>query len=331
MGSYALEKLQLAQQVAFGTANTTATIVISGFTGVLKDTSEFKLTGLDDMNGLMVPDGRIIQVMEKGEITITGDLTFENAPYLLNAGVKAVTSGSVTGTTGKLYSFPAPTTTRLTPTFYTIQGGDDTQAFQMMDCICTDWEISAAIGGETTFSATFQGHTVTTTTFTSSVPLLGGTSIPAWLWKLYIDEPAGTYGTTAKTGILRSWSLKETTGRHLKQFQDGVITPSSWGQGKVATTLDYVLEKTAGVVTERGKWKSKTLRKVRLEAIGAQIGAGPATDKITIDSVIRYMGWGGDADADGNTTIDANATHIYDATDTTYLKIDVINGNATLT
>jgi hypothetical protein len=277
---------------------------------MLKDDSEFKLTGMDDMDGMMTPEGRIVQTAEKASISITGDLTFENAAYLLNFGIKSVQSGSVTGTTGKLYSFPAPTTARVAPTFFTIQGGDDTQAFQIQDAICTEWGISAAIGGETTFSATFIGHSMTTATFTASVPLLSATPIPAYLWKFYVEEPAGTFGTTQLTGVMRSWNLKQTTGRHLKSFQDGTITPSNWGQARVATTIDYVLEKTAGAITERGKWKTRTLRKIRLEATGATIGAGPATQKITIDNVIRYMGWGPDANADGNTTIDANGTHI---------------------
>jgi hypothetical protein len=33
MGTWALEKLQFAQQSAFGTPNTTASIIISGFRG----------------------------------------------------------------------------------------------------------------------------------------------------------------------------------------------------------------------------------------------------------------------------------------------------------
>ncbi len=328
MGARNLRKVQLAKEVTYGTPVTVATIIPTGLSGDWHDMSEFTFPGEDEQNGLMLPEGRTVQTSVMAELALDGDATFQNLIYPLQ-GYKAVTSGAVSGVTGFLYDFPSPTTAKATPTFFTGQAGDDTQAYQIKDLVATDIEISAKLGEDTQVSATLQGHTLTPTTFTAAVPYLAATPIPAYLWK--IDDTGSALGTTQKTGILKDWSAKIKTGMHHKNFMDGALAPSNWGQGRPEVTLDFTLEQTTGALAEFAKFQAGTRRLIRLEATGAVIGAGPATQKATLDFVGTYLSFDKPSDADGNTIISGSLKCFYNGTDTAFFRAQIINALATLT
>lgn len=330
MGSRALRKIQLAKQTVYGTPITTTTIIPTGLSADWHDMSSFIFPGDTEQNGLMLAEGRTIQTGVMAEIPLDGDATYENLPYILQAW-KAVIAGSVTGTTGQLYDFPAPTTAKATPTFFTAQLGDDTQAYQIRDLVGTDFSISAKIGDTTRVTETLLGNTMIPTTFTAAVPYLAATPIPAYKWKIYIDDTGTALGTTQKVGILRDWSAKAKTGMHHKLFQDGVLTPSNWGQKRPEVTLDFTLEQTSGALAEFAKFQAGTRRLIRLQATGPQIGAGPAVNTVTLDFVGTYLTFAKPSDVEGNTTISGQLKCYYNGTDTTFFRAQVINSLATLT
>jgi len=69
--------------------------------------------------------------------------TFEQLPYLCEAGIKAIGTGATDGAgSDRVYTYTLPTTALNTIKTYTIEGGDNQQAEEMEYCFVEDLELS---------------------------------------------------------------------------------------------------------------------------------------------------------------------------------------------
>ncbi len=351
MGSSFLRKLTLVKQTGYGTSTTDLSaavtgVIPTGFKGDWHDMSEFQNPGDAEYNGIMVPVNRLIKISDMAEVTFDGDLTFQNVDYLLNAGWQQTLASSTVGTTGKqrVYSDYGGGTltssnwqTSGNPLFSTVIAGDNSvnsgSGYAILDAFITQWSVGAARGGYTTASGTYSGHTLSTLTtpqYTNiTASRLSGTSIPAWAWKLYIDDAGGTIGATQKAGTLIDWSIKGNPSFHHKKFLDGQISPTSYGQGRTEVTLDMTFEQNSTALAELVKFETNAPRLIRLQALGAVIGAGTAVNTITFDLVGNYTAFDKPGDSDGNTTIKASFKCMQ-VIGTGYFGATTINSVATL-
>lgn len=313
MGSSFLRKLQVVKQAGYGTyatdlASPTTGVIPTGFKGDYHDMTEFQDPGEEEYNGDLAPTGRPIMVSDFCEFPFDGDLTFENVDYLLSSGWQSKVTGTLNGSLyTRQYSAPAAGSANV-PLLATVLAGDDAVAggkgYGGSDCFIPSLEISAARGAGTKASGSYSGHTLRQlqtseySNITSS--RLGGTSIPAWLWQLYIDDSTGSVGTTQKKGTLIDWSLKVTSGFHHKQFLgEGVVSPTNYGQNRPEITLDFTFEQNAIALAELVKFETNT---PRLIALTATLGS----------KYIQLYHWGWytsfdkPSDSDGNTTLSAS-------------------------
>jgi hypothetical protein len=318
MGSSFLRKLTLVKQTGYGTSTTdlgsaTNGIIPTGLKGDWHDLSEFAQPGDSEYNGFIYPTSRIIKLADMAEVPFDGDLTFENADYIFGSGWVDGGAPTVIGTTGqKRYYLAPPEGTINSPKFVTVLAGDNStpgsgKGYAMLDAFVPSFDISAARGGFTQVSGTFSGHTLaalTTPQYSNITNVrLGATSIPAWLWKLTIVD--GTPFTGTYTGLI-DWSLKVNSAFHHKKFQDGQVSPTTWGQGRTEVTLDMTFEQNASALTEFGKFQAGTPRLIQLLAVGPAIAGGTAFKTINLQLEGHYTAFDKPGDSDGNTTLKAS-------------------------
>lgn len=316
MGSSFLRKITLVKQADYGTSGTDLASAINGYIptglkGDWHDLSEWANPGEDEYNGVLVPMNRIIKMSDMAEVPFDGDLTFENADYVFSSGIRKDPTTATVQTTGTQRTYGPPLEGAInTPFFDTVLAGDNStpgsgKGYAMLDSFIPNFEISAARGDYTKVSGTWSGHTLAALTSPQYANItnvrLGGTSIPAWLWKIYIDDFAG--GPTLKTGTLIDWSFKYNSAFHHKKFQDGQISPTSWGQGRPEATLDMTFEQNATALAEYAKFVAGTTRTIQLAATGPTIGAGAAKKTIFLTLSGYYTSFDKPGDSDGNTTI----------------------------
>lgn len=333
MGNYFTTKVQLGQQSAYGTPQTTATIIPTGLTGVWEDKTELVNVAADMPQGTKIDKLDLATKSVLADLALDGYATHENLTYIGN-GLKAGTTGSTYLTSGKSYTFTPVVGASDAPTLFTAQVGDETQAWQIQDLLLMEASIKAAWGGDKTeVSSKWTGHTLATTSFTSSVPYLAATKVPASTWKLYIEDGGGTFGTNAKTALMRDFELKITTGYMHDGYLQGNsgVAPDSYNQGKLKIELGVTYDINATSLTEWGKYGSKGIRKIRLDNTGATIGAGTAKYLTRFDMVGLYMPFGKPTEKNGKSTFAGTLTVGYDITDTTPFSMFLANTLATLT
>lgn len=340
MGSSFLRRLTLIKQASYGSYATDLTsavtgIVPTGFKGDYHDMKEFQDPGESEYNGFLVPVGRPIQVGDMAEVPFDGDLTFENVDYLLNIGWKSVVTGAGSATPyTRDYTTPAEKAINA-PTLVIAQAGDNSTpgntghgyGYGTFDCFITDFDVSAARGGFTTASGTFSGHSLRALTNPENANVttsrLGGTSIPAWMWKVFIDPVSGTIGTTQLTGTLIDWSMKVSSKYHHKTFQDGAVTPTSYGQGRPEVTLDMTFEQNIGIQVEFTAFQASTPRMIRLSATSG-------SNVIKFDLYGYYTAFDKPGDSDGNTTIKASFKCKYITSVTNFWEATTISAKQVL-
>ena len=125
-GSRALRKLQLGRETTAGTA-IPATTIWRGL-GVIKDNRDVMFPEEDV--GILGGTDRSYIAKYWSELAMPAvEATFEQIPYIFEAGIKLIQTGTVdTAGSGYIYTYPAPTTAQNTHGTYTIEGGDDQQA-----------------------------------------------------------------------------------------------------------------------------------------------------------------------------------------------------------
>jgi len=125
-GISALKKLQLVKETTALTEVQIATVLWRG-KGVIEDKSELKISE-EDIALLVGVDRSYFAKYLAGLAMDSVEATFEQFPYLLEAGIKKLGTGVADGGgTGKVYAYPLPTTAKQTPQTYDGQGGDDAE------------------------------------------------------------------------------------------------------------------------------------------------------------------------------------------------------------
>jgi len=324
MGSYDLRKVQMAVESVKGTAGT-AFRIMTGLDGQIKDASELKQEELEFYTGMLTGDynSTPVFVSDIAELKLEGDLTAENAVYMLANWWQDVSPTVSTATA--TWVFNPPTTATNTRKTHTIETGDDYEQLRATYAIATEFEIKASANDVTKVSTTFAARSVTavTTGFSAATAISSANYYPANLWKIYSDPTGSSVGTTQLTSTLREWTLKGKNGAHQKQYMDGVLYPTGDGQARPSISLDLVLEYNTNAALARQQWKAKTMRRIRL-----QQGAATSTMYgMTVDLAAYINDVDTISSAEGNSTVGVSLMLAPAGTAATdYLRFIVVNG-----
>lgn len=286
-GIRALRKLQLGLETTAGTA-AVATTIWRGM-GTVTDITN-PVVAEEDI-GSMLPQPRVYFPIQGAQVEFDEvEATFEQLPYILEAGIKTVTTGVADSTgSGKVYSYPISTTAQNTFTTYTLQGGDNQRVDLVDYAFVTKFSISGAKGEAVKMSASWTGQAATDGDFTTSIAVPTIESILFQKGKLYLDPT--TAGTTQKTTTWLGTKIAVETGIAPIYTGDGTLTFST---AAVITppkvTGELVLRHDTTGEAELGFARLGTVRLLRQEFQGSTLTtAGVYTTKtLRFQAAILY-------------------------------------------
>ena len=329
MGIKKLRKLQLGKETAGGTA-VPATAVWRGM-GTLEDTRTTVFAN-EDVGLLMGADRTYVPMYEGALAMESTEATFEQLPYVLEAGIKTISTGVSDTGTGFVYNYTLPTTAVQTPSYYTIETGDDIQAEEMEYCFVKDFTLSGKSGEAWMIEANWVGRQVTPVTFTS----LSVASVEEILFgksALYIEAASAAYGTTIKASTLLEASLAYTTGFVPVYTANGQLYFDFVKCVGPEALLTVTYEHNAIAVVEIAAWRAQTKRSIQIKVAGSALTTGGTytTKLLTINLSGKYEKVEKLGELNGNDIVRATLRARYDGTEARIGNIQIVNELATLT
>lgn len=258
------------------------------------------------------------------------ELTFEQLPHILEAGILTATPGAGPG-----YSraYPFPTTTSRTIKTYTIEAGNmliSTDQAEFPYAFVEEFELSGKADEAWMMSATWQAQRWVASSLTAALSIPSVEPAIFGNTRFYVDNSAGTIGTTQVSGKLLEASIKVKTGVMFVPIGDGNLYPTAhkFVKPEVTFTMTYELEQDTGVsfvATERGKWQSRLGRLIRLHVPGSG-----ATKDLKLDLFAIYDKFGAYENSDGNVSVKVEGHAGYSSTDALFFTATVLNALSTL-
>jgi len=174
-GIKALRRIQLGKEATAGTI-VKATTLWRG-TGTLDNDQEV-VNPMEDI-GIVMPTDRTYIPRTGGILTIEATpATFEQLPYLLEMGVKAVATGSSDSTgTGYVYTYTLPTTAKNTINNYSIEAGDDNQTEFSSYAYGESIKLSGKVNAAIEMSGVIKSRAVAPVSYSAATISLTATSI----------------------------------------------------------------------------------------------------------------------------------------------------------
>lgn len=326
-----LRFIQLGQETTAGTI-ADATTIWRG-TGTLSDDREPQLP--DEDIGIIGGTDRTYIPMLGASISLDAvPATFEQLPYILNAGIKGVT-GTQDGTSGSgyVYTWPIPTTALLVPYTYTIEGGDNQQGEVMEYSFVTKFVIDGKQQEAVTMQADWQGRQVAKQDKTASLSIPAVDELLFGKSALYIDDADGTAGSTQVSNNLLGATITVTTGWTARFTGDHLYFTNTVMDG---TALDVEAEFTfvhdGSAVTEKDNWRDEVARQIRWEVLGPALTTSGTEDNKSFraDLVGKWTKFDKLDEDDGNDIIAGTFKSRYNTTAASAGSFRIVNELSTL-
>jgi hypothetical protein len=251
MGDTAFRKIQFGVETTRGTAVAADTMLLGRSQPIKPDR---KPQFIKDDIGLRSHANRtaIYQYMVDSMLSFPNDapLYFQALPFLFSCGIK----GSVTpteqtpGQADWLWDFNPSLSGLNNPQAFTLEVGDDTQAYECEYTMFKRYRLSATIaadGGDSPVlgEANFFARQWTPTTFTGALSLPTATTMNAKRSSITRDTSWAGVGGTPVNSILRGWELEILTGVHPKPFGHATnLYFDTHGENLIAAILALTLE-----------------------------------------------------------------------------------------
>lgn len=210
------------------------------------------------------------------EIPLEGDATFEQLPYIFDAGIykATATTDATSGLTRTWTVQHSSTSAFLTTDLATlvVEHGDNIAVEIARFVFIREFTLTGRQGEGMQISAIGQGRApstaaaftaVTDTDFDNPCETILVSKV-----SLYIDDSTGTIGTTQKSETILDFTLRHTTGWVAKDAKDGRLDFSDIKHIDDEIMLDVTFEHNAAAVAEKDAWRAQTERAVRLQFTG---------------------------------------------------------------
>jgi len=327
MGLKALRKIQIGEEGAKGTAVAATAILLGALT--MKDAPTIHRP--DEERGSMAEFFRSIKVANLAELSFEGDATFEQILYLLHMGVLGNVTPSGDGSeTPYLWTFTPAMAAAGVYDAFTLEYGDDIQAWETEFCMASEISIKGALNEAMSMGAAIFGRKLTAASFTSALSLPTVESIPFQKAKLYIDDEDGTIGSTEKSSLLVAAEYVISTGLTYKRYADGSIDFSNYQEGVKNVELKMTFAFNAAAEVERLLFDGSTLRLFRVEAKGSDMGGTLGNKKLTLDLCGIYTDFSTLEDREGEDVVSVTISGQLSTNYTKLFEVAVTNDVATL-
>lgn len=279
-GVTALEKTLIGVELSAGSTTDVVTTHWRG-TGKIKDRQERVYP--PERVGRVGGTTRSYVARTGGEIPLeTEALSFEQLPYILNAGIYSTTPTTDTGS-GYVWTWnvqSASTDAYATTDLATlvIESGDNNDVEIARYCFVREFTVSGKQGEALTLSSVLQSRAPSTS---SGFTAVGSTDLEnpceAIIFSkcaLYVDDSTGTAGSTALTETILDMTLKHTTGWVELPARDSRLDFSSIKHIDDEIMLDVTFEHNTNAASEKAKYRAGTERVIRLQFAGSTLTSG---------------------------------------------------------
>ena len=203
--------------------------------------------------------------------------TYEQLPYLLNAGIAAATPVQDGTGSGYIYTYTLAESAEPTIKTYTIEGSDDTQIEEMEYAFVDELTLSGASKEAVMMSAHWTGRQLTPTTHTTGLTPPTVSEILFGNGMLYIDDIDDTPGTTLKANTLLGFKLSLKTGLQPLYSADGAVYFATHAFVSPEPELELTLLHNAVGRAEVAAMQAQTPRLIRLKFEGPALQTGGTT------------------------------------------------------
>lgn len=334
MGIEKMRKLQLGLENPAGIA-VPATAIWRGPTTSIKDGRE--IVRPDENVGLLVkPDRQYTPVLGAEYPMPDTEATYEQLPYILSAGVKDLVAGEINGgvSNGFIYAYPFPTTTAdAAIKKYTLEAGDDNQAYEMEYSFVETFDLSGSVNSAIKVGAAWRGRQKIATTFTGSLSLPTVEEMLFNKGKLYLDAIDGTLGATQKLNTWLGFTYKVKTGWQFVHTGDGNLYFSFLKCVGATITGSLILEYDSIATALEEDFAARTPRLLRMSFPGSALtgsGGTHLTKIMNVDTCISVDSIDQLSARDGNDTLQINWTAVYNTTPNLFSMLTICNTLATL-
>jgi len=333
-GIKSLRKIQIGQEASAGGTTDIASTIWRGM-GVITDNRE--TTFPEEDIGILGGTTRSYVAMAGGEISLEGDATFEQMPYIFNAGVYKTAQTTDSGS-GYIYIWtaqnastdPIESTDLQTLMF---EAGDNNEVEIMRYGFVREFNLSGNAAEAMAINATLQGREVVGgQTYTASLAIPTVESILFTKGKLYINPSTDSVGTTLVSNTMIAADLSMVTGWQAVMTADGRLDFSFIKRISDEITLAITYEHNGSATAEKAAWRNQTERAIRLIFEGSALtSAGAYTYKtLIIDLWGKYSSFDALTDQDGNDVVVANFRAAYSSTAANKARFTIVNDLATL-
>lgn len=257
--------------------------------------------------------------------TLRGSLTYEDAIIPIAMAIRGGVAPTTVDTSARLWTFAPNLTAATSPDTFTVEIGDDTQAYEASYCFATGLELTGAVEEEVQMSVPIVGRQLSTTTFTGALTDRTVESALAMKTTLHMDDTGGTIGTTLKSGMLLDWRWNLPAYYVTKRHMDGNQFFTSHSQVRLRPELELTVEFVSGVATLRTKYTGETRQLVRLRTTGSQVGATSALKTLTIDGAYKITAFDTLDERNGASIVRMTLMGEYDATWGKLIELQVQN------
>lgn len=327
-----LRKIQLGRETTAGTA-VAATALWRGI-GTLEDNLSQK--EVEEDIGFLSPLDRFYISSYLGKLQFENiPATYEQIPYILEAGVKAVNTGSSDGSgSGKIYAYSFSTNASNTVNTYTLEGGDNAGAERMAYSFVQKFKLSGKGGEAWMVNADWVGRQISTTTFTGSINPPSVTDILFQNTKVYLDATSGTAGTTQISNTVLAADVDVTTGLKYFWTADGNLYFTTHKVSESDISINVTMEYNGSSIAEIANWRGGTSRQLAIIVTGpALTTAGTTYSNKTLKMVFsgHWQKFTKIGEQDSDDIVTGTFIAKYNQTSANYAALTVVNELSSLT
>lgn len=261
---------------------------------------------------------------EMTEGDIEGQMSYTDLTYLFSSLITTDTPAA-SGTTGQEWVFTSDSDGPDTPKTYTIEQGSSVRAQEAAHGIITGLTLTwsndgTEVGGTWIGKAISDGITMTAApTEIALQPVLRTETL------VYIeDDPDDLDAATPLARLLSiEWSLTDRFAPI--RVINGTSTFPAVIESEPTGEITFMVQADDEGMGFLPDLRAGTTKFVRIQAIGPQIGAGPATYELTIDTAIKLQEPGELHDEDGVFAVEWTGQFVHDGTWGKAFNISLIN------
>jgi hypothetical protein len=262
------------------------------------------------------------------------ELTFEQFPHILEAGVKTVTPSADGVGTDKIYTYPltwgaTPPTTKT----YTLRDGDAVEPAYMANSFVEAFSLEGQVNAAWKVSADWRGKQWMSEALTGS---LSAPSVEAMMFNLstfYFDAVSGTLGATQVVNSVKACKIDVKTGLVAQSTGDGALTFSYVDFVGAECSIELTMILNTALAGMKSFWLNNTPRWLQVKGLGSTV-ATPGTAYSKKTGLFSFPGifteWDTSGDMDGVKVVKAKFEAAYDATAATFAEFIVVNELASL-